>query len=383
MIRAISPIPNYNNRVTFQEAEKTKKSFKQIVADGATPRGKTIDEMKFHYNMFILFQSLLLLGLTGLLLTSKKGNLFKKDASISKAGQSFKSLADDVNIPKLENCKSLNKNLKQILERQVNIAKAGKNIPSEFADDTLVSNRFLLFGPPGSGKSYFAKVYAKSLDAKYMDVLFSDVNSKWAGETESKMSKMFDYIKNTATTEPDKKFVVAFNEIDSFVVPPDNLTSSSGSHWVTILRERSVFLNSIEELKEKAPNVTIIGTTNISPQNNKLDRAAMSRFQSLIEVDYPDSDCLYEALKQNLPKLKNKDSFFQENEENLKQLAKSMSEKKFSFRNLEYIIKDAKEMYLNDKIKDNTASFKMKYLDDSMNSMKLSDGDLEKKVSVK
>ena len=63
----------------------------------------------------------------------------------------------------------------------------------------------------------------------------------------------------------------------------------------------------MELLKEKAPNVTIIGTTNISPKNNGLDGAAMSRFQNLIEVPFPDKDCLYEALKMNLDKIKNKE----------------------------------------------------------------------------
>ena len=98
---------------------------------------------------------------------------------------------------------------------------------------------------------------------------------------------------------------MTFNEIDAVLVPADKISDKTkGTHWVNKLEERSVFLNSLEELKEKTPNVMIIGTTNLSPKNNGLDRVAMSRFQNLTEVPYPDKDCLYEALKMNLNTIK-------------------------------------------------------------------------------
>lgn len=47
----------------------------------------------------------------------------------------------------------------------------------------------------------------------------------------------------------------------------------------------------------------------------------MSRFQNLVEVPYPDKECLYEALKMNLDKIKDKDKFILENDTQLKDLA--------------------------------------------------------------
>mgnify|MGYP001324234371 CR=1 FL=1 len=162
---------------------------------------------------------------------------------------------------------------------------------------------------------------------------------------------------------PDKKYVVTFNEIDAMVAPADKVADkTAGTRWVSILEERSVFLNYLEILKEKAPNVTVIGTTNISPKNNGLDRAAMSRFQNLVEVPYPDKECLYEALKMNLDTIKNKDKFISENDTQLKDLAQKMADRKFSFRNLEYIVNDAKGYHLDDSVSGKKNDFKFEYL---------------------
>ena len=89
---------------------------------------------------------------------------------------SFESLKNNTNIPTLDNCKSINKDLKSILESQINFTKAGNEVKNETGNPEPL-NRLLLYGPAGVGKSYFAKVYAKSLDAEYMEVMFSDFNS--------------------------------------------------------------------------------------------------------------------------------------------------------------------------------------------------------------
>lgn len=113
-----------------------------------------------------------------------------------------------------------------------------------------------------------------------------------------------------------------------------------------------------------------------------MDKASMSRFQNLIEVPYPDKDSLFEALKMNLQKLNNKDKFFADNDEKLKTLANQMANRKFSFRNLENIVKEAKCMYVDDKLKALNTEFKMNYLEKSYNLIKLSDGELEGKLGT-
>ena len=102
----------------------------------------------------------------------------------------------------------------------------------------------------------------------------------------------------------------------------------------------------------------------------------MSRFQNLIEVPFPDKDCLYEALKMNLDKIKNKDKFITDNDTNLKNLAQKMADRKFSFRNLEYIINDAKGYHLDDKMNGKNGDFKFEYLKQAEEKLKVSDGEL-------
>ena len=288
----------------------------------------------------------------------------------------FESLKNNLKIPNLENCKSVNKDLKTVLQRQVNQIKAGADVLAE-TGEPQASNRLLLYGTPGTGKSFFSKIFAKSIDAEYMEIMYSDFNSMWAGEGVDNLKKVFEGILKTAKKNPNQKYVVTFNEIDSVVQPVEKLTASTkGTHFLSKLEERSVFLNYLELLKEKTPNVTIIGTTNISPKNNGLDGAAMSRFQNLIEVPFPDKDCLYEALKMNLDKIKNKDKFITDNDTNLKNLAQKMADRKFSFRNLEYIINDAKGYHLDDKMNGKNGDFEFEYLKQAEEKLKVSDGEL-------
>lgn len=297
--------------------------------------------------------------------------------------KNFKTLQDDVKIPTIETCKSINKDLKSFLQRQINHERAGIDMISS-AGNPQPSNRLLLYGPAGVGKSYFAKIYAKSIDAKYMEVMFSDVNSMWAGEGVDNLKKVFENILKEAKQNPHKKYVVTFNEIDAIVAPAEKMNNNSaGSHWISKMEERSVFLNYMEVLKDETPNVTIIGTTNISPKNNGLDNAAMSRFQNLTEVPYPDQDCLYEALKTNLNQIDNKDKFFAENEKDLKELAQKMANRKFSFRNLEYIVNDAKEYSLDNNINGKNEQFTIDYLKKAEEKLKISDGELNNRTTNK
>ena len=371
--QSISKYPKFKNTVAFKNQESGYNS---------------TDKNNSHFEQRLLMQNektnLLLAVLVFAALTKVVIDLFSKPSrknmgyDVSLMKQEFKSLADNTKIPTIENCRSINDNLKTILQRHINQLKAGKDILSETVKPQA-NNRLLLYGSAGVGKSYFAKIFAKSIDAEYMEIMYSDFNSVWSGEDINNFKQIFENILEQAQKNPSQKYVVTFNEIDAIVQPADRFSkNTNGSHYLVKLEERSVFLNYLEILKEKAPNVTVIGTTNISPKNNGLDRAAMSRFQNLVEVPYPDKECLYEALKMNLDKIKNKDKFISENDTQLKDLAQKMADRKFSFRNLEYIVNDAKGYHLDDSVSGKKNDFKFEYLKKAEQNLKLSDGELEK-----
>ncbi len=319
MISPITNQPNYNvfhnNRSTAATADKAP-IYNSVSSVNDT---EFYDFMKTTKKQNEKRNNLLLAGgfavLTGSLMIA--GGLLNRNSSTTSSKiwtgmtRGFESLKGDNNIPTLDSCKSINKKLRSFLQAQVDYSKV-KPEDIKKVGTPKPANKLLLYGPPGTGKSYFAKIYAKSLDAEYAEIKYSEINSTWAGQHLEQLTSIFEDILAKSKTAPDKKFIVVFNEIDALVIPAESLRKGV-SHSLFKLEEHSVFLNYLDEIAEKAPNVTIVGTTNISPKNNGLDGAAMSRFKNIIGVDYPEKECLFEALKANLEKMDGGKNFVDKN----------------------------------------------------------------------
>lgn len=287
----------------------------------------------------------------------------------------FRSLKNNDEIPTLDTCKSINKKLKDFLQNQVDYFKASPEILKKTGMPTA-ANRLLMHGEPGSGKSYFAKILAKTLDADYMEIKYSDLNKQYCGEHIENVKNIFENIIKTAQCSPEKKFVVNFNEIDSIAQSPRVLQSGAGSHNTFKLEERSVFLTYIEDLANKTPNVILIGSTNISPKNARLDEAVLSRFKNIIEVNSPDKTCMYEALKMHIKALPEGDKFIKDNEKELETFAQTLVDRQASFRDLDCIISNSKYYYLKDAIKDENCTYKLEYLEKAQNALEMTDGEI-------
>jgi len=135
-------------------------------------------------------------------------------------------------------------------------------------------------------------------------------------------------------------------------------------------------LNYLDQLNEKAPNVTIIGTTNLSPRNNGLDGAAMSRFKNIMEVAYPDKECLSEALKANLLDMPHGKIFIDKNVDNITNFVQQLEARKCSYRDLNNIIESSKNYYLRDYLKDKNSCYKYEYLEKALKDVNLTDGEI-------
>ncbi|MBR6126595.1 AAA family ATPase [bacterium] len=306
-------------------------------------------------------------------LSIKKKPSAKKVGDILNISAVFENISSNIKIPELKDCKSLNKILKDLLQTQVDVKQASKELLEKTGAKPI--NMILLSGKPGTGKSFFGKVYAKTIGAEYMQVEYPDMNSRWAGEGVEKMDAIFKYISETGKGNPDKNYVVVFNEIDAVLQPVEIYANNSlGGHMLTKMEQRATFLEYLEKVSEETPNVTIIGTTNLCPHKNGIDSAAVSRFQHVYEVPMPDKDNLYEALKMNLALLSDGDNFIKSNDLQLRELASRMEEKQCSFRDLNNIVERSTGYYLREVMRNKDVSYRYEFLTRALDNHGITDG---------
>jgi transitional endoplasmic reticulum ATPase len=135
---------------------------------------------------------------------------------------------------------------------------------------------FLLYGPPGTGKTLLAKATAREAEANFIATKSSDLLSKWYGESEQQIARLFARARQVAPT------VIFIDELDSLV------PSRGGSFGEPHVTERVVNtilaeMDGLEELQ----SVVVIGATN---RPNLIDPALLrpGRFDELIYVPVPD-----------------------------------------------------------------------------------------------
>ena len=150
---------------------------------------------------------------------------------------------------------------------------------------------FLLYGPPGTGKTLLAKAVARESEANFIATKTSDLLSKWYGESEQQIARLFARARQVAPT------VIFLDEIDS-LVPARG--SGMGEPQVTE-RVVNTILSEMDGLEE-LNNVVLIGATN---RPNLIDPALLrpGRFDELIYVGPPDSNGRAQILKIHTAKM--------------------------------------------------------------------------------
>jgi len=136
----------------------------------------------------------------------------------------------------------------------------------------------LLFGPPGCGKTLLAAAVATEIDATFVSVDAASIMSKWLGEAEKNVARLFGSARKSAIE--GKPAIVFIDELDSLMGKHSNEVGGE-------VRVRNQFLKEMDGIIDKGKNlhVYVIGATN-KPWD--LDWPFIRRFQKRILVPLPD-----------------------------------------------------------------------------------------------
>jgi vacuolar protein-sorting-associated protein 4 len=136
----------------------------------------------------------------------------------------------------------------------------------------------LLFGPPGCGKTLLAAAAAAEIDGYFINVDAASMMSKWLGEAEKNVSKLFSMARKLHDNE-DVPVLIFVDEIDSLL---GNRNNEVGGE----VRVKNQFLTEMDGIngKSRESKLYVIGATN-KPWS--LEAGFLRRFQKRIYVTLP------------------------------------------------------------------------------------------------
>lgn len=142
-----------------------------------------------------------------------------------------------------------------------------------------------LYGASGTGKSMAAHAIANQLRRKILTVDYSQIESKYVGETSKNLVNMFHYAQET-------KSIIFFDEADALL--SRRVTNMSNSTDVSVNQTRSVLLVLINEYDD-----LILFASNFI---TNYDQAFLRRILSHIKFELPDEENRFKLWDRYIPK---------------------------------------------------------------------------------
>ena len=143
--------------------------------------------------------------------------------------------------------------------------------------------RALFYGPPGTGKTLTASLLGKQTGKDVFRIDLSRVVSKYIGETEKNLSRLFDKAEN-------KNWILFFDEADALF---GKRTEIHDAHDKYANQEVAYLLQRIESY-----NGLVILASN---RRNNIDEAFARRFQTIIQFPMPKADERHKIWVKTLP----------------------------------------------------------------------------------
>jgi adenylate kinase family enzyme len=143
--------------------------------------------------------------------------------------------------------------------------------------------RCLLYGPPGTGKTLAACLLGKKHGKDVYRIDLSMIVSKYIGETEKNLAKIFDRAMH-------QNWILFFDEADALFGKRSDTNSSNDRH---ANQEVAYLLQRIEDF----PGMVVLATN----LKDNLDQAFLRRFQSVLNFPMPDQTLRLRLWQQMVP----------------------------------------------------------------------------------
>ena len=144
-------------------------------------------------------------------------------------------------------------------------------------------HRALFYGPPGTGKTMTAALLGKATGREVYQIDLSLVVSKYIGETEKNLSKVFDQAQH-------KQWILFFDEADALF---GKRSETKDAHDRYANQEVSYLLQRIETFD----GIAILA----SNQRDNIDAAFARRFEAIIYFPVPGAEQRLQLWRQSLP----------------------------------------------------------------------------------
>ena len=187
---------------------------------------------------------------------------------------------------------------------------------------------FLLYGPPGCGKTFIASALAAEAGVNMYKMDLSKIGSKYVNQTSNNIQEAFESIEKY-TNATGEKVILFMDEVDALAMDRNSNVASSGENEKTT----ATLLKFVEGARDKG--IIVFAATN---RFDNLDEAFKARFDGQYYIGLPDEEAIEKLVQKELSK-KQKGQVLASKEDEIKELSRLF--KGHSNRSIVFILDEA------------------------------------------